>query len=543
MKIVNGITGRIRRRRGMLMGVALFLVALAAVSVLLMVQTMHDHQNMNDRRRELNRAYHAAEAGIDLVIHWGNIQEDYTDDPALFEYEQPEDLEEYGSGLILATGDLEDRFIALHELLAEGPLELDTETLAGITTSSDSLQIGRFMSSYNAGMGSIRRIRLMLPDDPEAPPIPAGSTIDPQMVIMSVGQSEKNLAYTVTAWVDIAPFIAIQLPGALISFGTAAAFGNAAVHWGEAWSKSNFDMVNQSQVNYLDETDDDYDPWAKFRTEAKIVFPNSWSFDNTSPYADDKIYMEGASGISNLNQPGLKPGMAANASDNGDYSDAFYQNVPVGTLEWPEFASFYQEFKDYAISHGRYYSTNEDGEILNANGDVVDFAEEFQADSNGDGDVTPEEREEYPFDLVFIDTIDGEPPADDGSNLATIEVSGNSPGIKGLYFINANFDVTGIGNPPDLTNAEMPDLTIPEDPLDKIFLDGVMYTAGTCDMGGNAGVYGSVVAEKGFEGGGTPNIWFNHKLKDGLELENGNIGSRFKVVLATSQAGDATEGN
>lgn len=538
------------------MAVALFLVALASVSVLLMVQTMHDHQNMNDRRRELNRSYHAAEAGIDLVIHWGNIQEDYTDDPELFEYEQPETLEAFGTGLILATGSLEDRFVALHTLLSEGPLEIDTDALAGIETESDELQIGRFMSSYDAGMGRIKKIKLMLPDDPDAPAIPAGSTIDPEMVVMSVGQSEKELEYTVTAWVDLAPFIAIQLPAALVSFATAAAFGNAAIHWGEAWSKANFDMLNQSQVGYLSLADANHDPWAKYRTEAKIVFPNNWSWDSSSPWNAARLYGTETGGISNLNPAaasgtannpanqtpatGMRPGLMPTGT--GNYRDAFYQDVPPNTLEWPEFASYYQEFKDYAISHGRYYTTDASGNILNADGDIVDFIEEFQADVDGDGDVTSAEREEYPFDLVFIDTTDGNPPAVDGSNLATIDISGGSPGIKGLYYICANFDATGVGNPPALTNAEKPDLSDPGD-IDKIFLDGVLYAAGTAEMGGNCGVYGSVVAERGFLGGGTPNIYFNHKLKDGLELENGNVGSRFKVVLATSQPGDATEGN
>ena len=58
-----------------------------------------------------------------------------------------------------------------------------------------------------------------------------------------------------------------------------------------------------------------------------------------------------------------------------------------------------------------------------------------------------------------------------------------------------------------------------------------MYAAGTVALGGNAGVYGSVIAQRGFIGGGTPDIYYNYKLADGLEMNNGNTGSVFQIVL------------
>ena len=78
-------------------------------------------------------------------------------------------------------------------------------------------------------------------------------------------------------------------------------------------------------------------------------------------------------------------------------------------------------------------------------------------------------------------------------------------------------------------DAEKPDQTTVN--LLKIYLDGVLFSAGTVSLGGNAGVYGSVVSELGFVGGGTPNIYYNYKLENGLEIPKGNVGSTFKIVL------------
>ena len=136
-----------------------------------------------------------------------------------------------------------------------------------------------------------------------------------------------------------------------------------------------------------------------------------------------------------------------------DYEEHFYQNVPEGELEFPDLAGFYDTFKDAAIQHGRYYSTDAAGNIYRDGiepGDpgydadthlVSDFAAEFSAPDT-DGDGVPD-RDGNPEDVVFIDTVDGNPPADDGSNLADVSVSG-SLALEGFYSMAANFTVSGV---------------------------------------------------------------------------------------------------
>ena len=70
--------------------------------------------------------------------------------------------------------------------------------------------------------------------------------------------------------------------------------------------------------------------------------------------------------------------------------------------------------------------------------------------------------------------------------------------------------------------------------ISKIFLDGLLYAAGTIALDGNAGVYGSVFADRGIVGAGTPDVYYNVDLADGLDLNNGNLGSVFRVVLVTN---------
>ena len=48
---------------------------------------------------------------------------------------------------------------------------------------------------------------------------------------------------------------------------------------------------------------------------------------------------------------------------------------------------------------------------------------------------------------------------------------------------------------------------------------------------GNAGIYGAIFAQGGMAGSGTPDVYYNVDLADGLILDNGNVGSMFRVVM------------
>jgi len=285
------------------------------------------------------------------------------------------------------------------------------------------------------------------------------------------------------------------IPAALINLATVPQLGTGVVHWGESWSKANFNVLNKSQLGMLDKTSGSYDQWAKYRTEGQLLFNTTWQ----SGVGKD---------IYDASNPTRR--FPASAPASGKYETGFEQFIPAGALQWPDLASKYDDFKDFALQFSRYYTTDAAGNVYK--GPVKDAAHLVVFNTEfGEAD-----RVNTPYDFVFIDTFDGNRPAADGSNLATLLNSGTGIGMKGIFYICANFDQTGAGNPASLPNAQKPDDSVVS--LAQVYLDGVLYTAGTIHFGGNPVIYGSVVSQKGYLPGGTPNVYYNHNLGTGIYL-------------------------
>lgn len=469
---------RLHRRRGSSLAIAMVLVTLTALGLVWLGDTVTSMQRINKRKADLARAYYAGEGGVALIQHFANYPAQFTKNTALFQ------------SVSGTTGPA--IFPTLNASLLAGNYTISESDLTSMGFPAMQTDDGRTISS-------IKQITLIKA-------VPASDPVACFFKIQSVGHTASGIERTVVSYVDAnVSTLKIQLPAALLSYNVASAFGNARVHWGESWSKGNFSMLNKSQVGYLSPSASDYDPYAKYRSEATISFPSNWLWGLGNDLYDGTRQTPGA------------------APASGKYANAFYQHLPPGTLDWPDFD--YQTFKDLALAHGRYYSTDAAGNIYkNGIEDAahrVDFYTEF----------TVPDRNNSPYDLIFIDTVDSNPPAANGSNLATISVSGSGNGTKGVMYIAANFDAEGVGSPPSL---------VAKDPnganrsLSKIFHEGVIYASGTIAMSGNAGVYGSIVAQKGFTGGGTPDVYYNVELANGLEYGNGNVGSKLKVLLTNN---------
>lgn len=474
--------------RGSIIVTAFVLTILAAIAAALLSETLLDHQNLNKRRRELWKAFLTAEAGIAQVQHWALYPDEFTVDPTLFEQaedSESEESEDEETGLIEVTMTFETRYPNLHAEIygSDSGYVLDEATL-------DQMGVGQFSSQYEAEVGTLERIELHAPE--------ASDPIACSFKIESTGRSLNGRERRVIGYANINPVLAVRIPAGLISFENVATSGNARIHWGEAWSYNNMSMQPQNQYSYLSD-----DPKAIWRTMGQIdEWGGGWRVDTaTNP---DVLTTQDDMGV-------VEP-----------YLGRFLQNQPESAFPapWPEFD--YETFKAMAMSHGRYYTTDAAGQIYR---DGIEDAE-HQVDFLTEFGVM--DHASAPYDLIFIDTTDGNPPAENGANLSTISVSGNSLGVKGVFYCCANVDASGVGSPPPL-DVESPyggDVQ-----LSKIFLHGVMYMAGTADFSGNAGVYGSLIAERGFVGTGTPDIYYNQALGDGLEIDNGNVGGPFKITL------------
>ena len=484
---------RKKHKRGSLLVWTFAIGLIMVLGTIWLGRTLIDYQHLNRRRRDLKYAYYAAEAGVEQVKHWGNNPDEYDnlDENGLF-YRDPD------------TGEFPNLTSTLNQ---SGEYVIEGELLA------------QFASKYGFNISDVNYIKLIPPanDDPVAC----------LFKIESEGEAVTGVTRRVLAYVQPNPIDPgeIKLMAGLISMSFANQGGNGRVHWGESWSKHDFNILSKPQLTSIDSNSVDYDPLAKYRTEGRILFDeeSTWKiYDPSKPSKGGDV-----ANIYTARFPGAAPA-------DGNYVNGFEQFIPEGVLEWPELISKYQAFKTHAIIHGRYYSTDANGNIyrdgVEDQAHLVQFDYEFHVDS----------RETAPYDLVFIDTIDGNPPAEDGSNLATIQNSGTGGGLKGVFWIGAHYDQTGMGNRPPLNNAEAPviqadgSIDYQTTSLDDIFLDGVMYIAGTIRFGGNPRIYGSVIAEEGYRSGGTPDIYYNHKLKDGLEYNKGNLGSVFNVVQQTN---------
>lgn len=455
-------------------------MALAAVSSILMARTLMDHGKQNTRRRDLWRAFNAAEAGVAQFQEWAMYPSEYTPNTALFA--------SVASGTTFATK-YPTLYTAVHA--STTGVSIPHSTLSSMSVSS-------LNSKYNYNVAKIMSIDLLPPA--------VGDPVVCDLKIRSLGQGVDGVQRTVLDYATMNPSITIKIPAALISFNGVGVNGNAKVHWGEAWSKNNMNMQAQNQYSYLST-----DPNAIFRTEALI---NSWGGGWATSGKDPDVNLA----ANYPTQMGLK----------APWLGHFYQQIPTSNFDtwggWPSMD--YSTFKSMALAHGRYYSTDASGNIykngIEDNAHLVDFLTEFGVANHATA----------AYDLVFIDTIDGTPTVDHpptSSNLSTISVNGSNLGLKGVFYLGANFSGTGLNN--GASGVTMYDPYGGSNSSVSLFLDGVMYAAGTLALQGGTNIYGSVLAKNGFTGGGTPDIYYNKDLANGLVIGNGNVGSPFKVTL------------
>lgn len=474
--------------------VSLFLVALAAMGALAMGRTLLDHQKLNQRRRNLWQAFLAAESGVALVQHWALNPESFGPDPTLFGRsegrEMTGDLERHLSGEKgPQTADARSDFSELLRALERGPITIDAGDL-------ERMGVGSLSNAAGGESAVIARIDLI--PSSSADPVPC------LFKVRSTGRAGVNVERTVIAYIEQNGLIFVRAPAALVSLASPSQLGNAIVHWGEVWSKEEFPIPSLSELKYIAR-----DKNAAYRSEAGFGFGDlAW-----------KEFL-------------VPEWMTSSTPGAGEFATKFLQFEPEGKLDWPDFQARYSAFQDHARAHGRYYTIDPGGRLFRGPREV-DFLEEF-------GLADPDTN---PYDLVFIEYVD-----EDGSPilperltpLPTLKIEGEGLGIKGIFYINANVDAREVHAPPLLTAFDPKGHS---ERLRGVFLDGAIYSAGEVTLGREAGVYGSLVASRGFNGVGAPDLYYNTNLADGVvfgnsgeAFGNGNVGSPFKVILQTNLA-------
>jgi len=175
----------------------------------------------------------------------------------------------------------------------------------------------------------------------------------------------------------------------------------------------------------------------------------------------------------------------------------------------------YEQMKSYALLFGSYYVLGRDG-LLYRNGleePGLGLTAEAAMGSESPGDNKG---------LVFVDTLDQQPPRPDNLGHLALDTSY----AEGLFIVNAHvhFKPKGTGlalavlSPPT-ESISSPGTRIPVQ-LAGIHLNGVLYTAGDVMFEGNPRAYGAVVTggqvKKASETAAHLEVWYDDDLRNGL---------------------------
>ena len=371
--------------------------------------------------------------------------------------------------------------------------------------------------------------------------------------VTATGTTRKGLTVKVESIITENNASNFRSPAAILSEQAIAFNGQFNVQWGEIWcNQVNIDLPTnwqQSVPKYgptfrlASGNNDTEDPWFGMRTEKYIVnskgqYANgitvttdrrgrlSWTyqFTNNPPLA----------GTKNFTRPFFDPIV-------DDYKN-FYQNQD---LDWPEYD--WEEWRNFVKEYGfPYYYTDENGNIYGTDrdpdsstyGQIVSktYDQWFNAQDPSDPDYWKLENI-----IVFIDGVPqndaGETstvinsefyprdPSAPGTIRPTIQLAGGGLHTRGVMLISPNMKMTGQGNT-GVTGDEipveagggfrMPNNTVYADADDvNVFHNGLMYSWGSLDLGGNRTIYGSVFAEQGYGQGGSPSVWYNARMRDG----------------------------
>ena len=438
-----------RKRRGSVLMTSLVLMTILSLSLVWFLMYEISVGRLNNRRREQLRAFYVAEAGIHQVVHWFNHPEDYTPDNLQFD--------QYAS--------------------TESYYDENEQTRFGEIVSIPAYMLGDINDDSGRDFGEVVELTLYPPE--ESDPVPS------LCKIKSVGETIEGSRKTVIMFVDANQNINAKSPGAIISGSGAQWGGQFNVRWGEIWSETDVHLPNLSQTAKAFREDE----WVKLKTEGTVFMDNGNYADGTNQGSPTPLLETDP----NYYQPWQPP----------DELSEIYQHQDI---DFPTFG--YEKFKKFAKRRGRYYSTDSLGNIYRDGIEddahkITDYYAEFDV-------VDPEGA---PYEFIFIDTTDGNPPAADGSNLSTIKLAGDTPHSKGVTYIAANVYLGGSGNPPNVSNALDPNNNVVD--LLKVRHQGLFYVSGIMDQQGENTIYGSVVAGRGFGAGGCPEVYYDYRLEDG----------------------------
>ncbi len=468
-------TQRTHRQQGSVLITVIVLLIIAAMSVVALTLTLQDYARAQAKDRKELQAFYAAEAGCHEVMAWMNTR-GVGAPPAIAPYFTPD-----------STGN----FPMLAANIGSG---IDIAAYG-----SQYLPVLRDASGKE--VARVTDLKILPPVQPDPP-------IDRLLcIVRSVGQAARS-GNTKVAELYLAVPVSLDpltgAPAAIMSYASTSFGGNMKVHWGEVWSLSNINMPNKSQMG----DNQTQDPYKKYRTEGQIEFNSTWKADKWGkPYASGTYGTIVNPSLTTLNMP---CDAVAYGSIGSDYGQMMYQRA---SLKWPKYD--YELIKSIAKSKGRYFVVDASGKLYRDG--IVDAAHRVTFEALNVSGVAPNRSnwDDIEYDVVMVDTIAGVKPTP-STPLPTISISGSGVNWKGLYYICANLDMSGLGTGsiPAIPMVREDGLVNTKD--GKVFMDGLLVLEGSFSGTGNGILYGACYIERGYSGTGTIDVWYNVALRDGF---------------------------
>ena len=324
-------------------------------------------------------------------------------------------------------------------------------------------------------MGELTSLKVFSPTTPGAM-----STVE------AVGTARSGIRRTVNVQLvsDVIPSMTAAVQSGMGSDGSVPIL----VHWGDVRVMGHADLgdslesipkkhpfADVSGTPYI--SSDRQDPWLDFDVGRTVIRPQSAG----CPGCPEPFLSEGYSNIHQF-QDQIQAGFRLDA--------------------WND-----SRLKVLAKERGTYYATDTDGNLYL---DGIKDATHRKTPSQALASSAIGNRR----DLVFIDTINGNPPT--ATNMATLHISLND--AQGLFFIYAHviLQESGPGRsiqvmspPPEgsETLSERQSVT-----LSNIHLNGVLSVTGRITVEGHPMIFGAILARQGFNGSGQPEVWYDHDL-------------------------------
>lgn len=459
----------VQQERGIALLSALFLVLVVA---LLGMTALHLAAQELDSVRAVRTdavGLHLAEAGTEMVVGWMHAP-DSMPSSTLRERLMKR---EHGAGMAPSFFDSTGRS-QFRGTSAQPDVLIDSSDIGQDRLLNDPTQ-GWFRQA--AGLGRVTSLKVYAPTRADLL-----CTVDVSAVGMNQSEHAARTVRVQLAAVPMPPLQVAVHASAMPAVGASAS--SVLAHWGDV------QILGDAVVR----------TWSDVPARTALAPVTGYAYRDM-PVREDRWHELRLGGEATVLEPA--------AYDHGLPLNVLQHQLPVPGLPVPRWD--YADLKRLAQTHGTYYAVDrngrlhQDGREMEAEGMTLDEALHSGSVRASHG-------------LVFVDTLDQQPPQ--GDNLARLTIE--TPYAEGVFIVNAHVTWrprgTGQSVPalsPPTGDANTVATRVPVQ-LSNIHLNGVLAVAGNLAIENEARAFGSVVTNglltavgEGLE------VWFNHDARSG----------------------------